>query len=152
MIAVDEATSRVEISNSQSGVLAFDLREVLASLPGSASELVWYLLEIEAVGKGLNGESMLETESRAESSAHGIELGFLELKRFAGNLEQTVNASIVGLKHGANAPSLPLQMPYEPPFIAIEAIDSSEWIVTSSDTSVTASVSDHFRHGAGAPA
>ena len=132
----------VQISDSKNGMLTFDLKEILVALPEFASQLTWFVLEIEGVGLGLNGESMLMTEASVESSAHGIRLLFVELMRFASGLEQAVNATFVGVSN--LLPSLPLALPYPPPFIVLEAVDSSRWVVTSSEISVLRALVEHF--------
>lgn len=130
------STQRVEISDSKNGILAFDLKEVLDALPELTTELTWHLLALEAVGKGLHGESMLVTEDRINSSPHGITLRFAELQEFARTLEQTLNATIVGMAEGEAPPSLPLRLPYATQYIVVEGIDSSIWAITSNESAV----------------
>lgn len=136
---------RVEVYDALKGVLNFDLKNVLQVLPEFAGQLQWYILDIEAVGRGLNGESILDTEKRTSTSAHGIQLSFAELQDLASGLEQTINAVIVGVGSKSPAPTLPVAVGYDAPYIGLEAVDSSFWVVTSSDSNVVELIEKHFR-------
>jgi hypothetical protein len=136
---------RLEIFDQNKGFLAFDLRDILVSLPLVANELIWHVLDIEAVGKGLSGESILATESRARSSPNGILLEFAELKEFSHNLEQTINAKILGVSAGSVLGRAPDQIAGLVKFILVEMIDSSLGVVTSDLPDVIDSARCRFR-------
>jgi hypothetical protein len=135
---------RVEIYDSTDGnVLAFDLREVLSALPPAASQLEWYLLDLEATGSGPNHEPIIDFERAVASSQHGVKLGWDELHNLAENVTQTINATLVGTSAELPPPSLPLSTSYPAPVI-IEAIDSSLWAVASPNAEVVESILRSF--------
>jgi hypothetical protein len=136
---------RVEISDSENGFLAFDLKEVLDTLPEQVRNYRWYMLAVEAVGKGLHGKSMLSTEQIVNSNPNGLQLTFEELQEFARGLEQTLNTIVFAGDERCPPPSLPLTLPALGNYVLIEAIDTSLWAVSSNDQRVTDCMLKRFR-------
>jgi len=116
----------------------------LSALPPMAKQLEWYLLDLEATGRGPKGEPIMEFEKSVESSQHGVKLVWGELCNLAENTAQTINATFVGVLAELPPPSLPLPSSY-PATIIIEAIDSSLWSVSSSDANVAENIRRSFR-------
>ncbi|MBV8820258.1 MAG: hypothetical protein JO022_17995 [Acidobacteriaceae bacterium] len=134
---------RVEIYDAEGHTLKFDMKEVLSALPSIADRLQWYVLDVEAVGSGPNGEPIMDFERSVASSEHGVKLSWEDLGKLAKNVEQTVNATLVG-GSARQPPSLPLPSSY-PATIVVEAIDSSLWAVSSPYTEVIESIQRSFR-------
>lgn len=138
---------KLEIYDSNAeNALSFDMREVLESLPASVSELVWYLLDLEATADAHDGESEMELENRVRSNPNGLKLSWEELQQIATRIGQTMNAVLVALSPSQSPPSLPIASQYPGRFIIIEAIDSSLWAVTSSDVNVMGALRKTFSH------
>jgi hypothetical protein len=126
---------RIEIHDvDKSGVLALDLRDVL-SLIEPHPELRWYLLELEAVGQLREGESIVQLEERIADAPHGLELEWGELTSLAGQITQTINATLAGIRPDALRPTLPLK-PYDGLEIVVEAIDTTLWAISTNDSVV----------------
>jgi hypothetical protein len=135
---------RVEIYDTDGGVLDFDLKDVLSALPPASNQLEWYVLDLEAVGAGPSGEPIIDFEQSLASHRHGAKLSWANLGSLAQNLTQTINATLVGVSAELPPPCLPLPSSY-PAEIIVEAIDSSLWAVSSSSIDAVQSIGRRFR-------
>lgn len=135
---------KVEVSDlDETGVLALDLRDILR-LIGPRPELEWYLLELEAMGRLTGGETILELEKRITESPTGIRMSWTQLSELADQLTQTINATLVAVKPNAALPTLPLKQ--QPGLeIAIEAIDSTVWAISTNDQNLVGRFQKNFR-------
>jgi hypothetical protein len=136
---------RIEIFDvDETGALALDLRDVL-KLVERYRDLRWYFLELEATGKLVGNETIVQLESRIAQSPHGLEFEWNELVRLASEITQTINASLAGCRPDASPPTLPLK-PQEGLEIAIEAIDSTLWAVSTNESEVIQQLKAAFRN------
>jgi hypothetical protein len=136
---------RIEIFDvDKTGALALDLRDVL-KLVERYRDLRWYFLELEATGKLRGNETIVQLERRIAQSPHGLGFDWNELTRLASEITQTINATLAGCRPDASPPALPLK-PQEGLEIAIEAIDSTLWVVSANESEVIHQLKAAFRN------
>jgi hypothetical protein len=136
---------RIEIFDvDEAGALALDLRDVLELLE-RYRDLRWYFLELEATATLRGNETIIQLERRIAQSPHGLGFDWNELTRLAGEIAQTINATLVGCRPDASPPTLPLR-PQEGLEIAIEAIDSTLWAVSTNESEIIQQLRAAFRN------
>jgi hypothetical protein len=136
---------RIEIFDAdETGTLALDLRDVLKAVE-SYRDLCWYFLELEATGKLRGNEPIVQLERRIAQSPHGLRFDWNELTKLASEITQTINATLVGCRPNTSPPALPLK-PVEGLEIAIEAIDSTLWAVSTNESEVIQRLKAAFKN------
>lgn len=111
------------------GALAFQLGEVLSSLPRDAHLSEWRVLELEAVGP-----NVLVKEEIVKTSRNGLLLSWFELSNLADSLKEVINLKLCGYVPDESEPRL-----------TIEVMDSTYWVLTT-DMQSTLSWARHSFH------
>jgi hypothetical protein len=136
---------RIEIFDvDEAGALVLDLRDVL-KLVERYRDLRWYFLELEATGKLRGNETIVELERRIAQNPHGLGFDWNELTTLADDIAQTINTTLVGCRPATPPPALPLR-PREGLEIAIEAIDSSLWAVSTNESAIILQLKAAFKN------
>jgi hypothetical protein len=134
------------------GILAVELRDLLAIIEREASGLVWALLDLETNGSLRGGRSMLALEEAVRAADRGVILRWEELRSLAADHFQIVNALIVGCTTEEEIPPITAGSAlYTVPEIVIEAIDSSLWRIQAKKPQVIAQVRARFRDTVAVP-
>jgi len=126
---------------SETGGLAFCLRDILPCILPATGHLEWALLEIEATAIDESFD-MLSLERQADGSPEGLDVSWSELVSLGERLFQLIDGIVVGFKGGR--PSSDATDLRESCEIVIEAIDSSLWRVYAVDESIIACLSRRF--------
>jgi len=108
---------------NDSGVLVFDLKEILAIVGRRGEPLSWKIRRLECVGnlEEVWPQGVLELEQQVAKAADGFPVEWRFLRELAERIEQTIDCLLQGTSEG-NAV-----------FIQIEAFDTTYWEITSSD-------------------
>ena len=132
----------IEISDkTASGVLAFDLAELLDVLGPVGQTLWWGILELNATGD-LGATNILDLEGEIARSRNGLIVSWEELRKLGHSVSQVVDGVFVGCRDSRDIPELrPGVNIYAPSEVVLEAIDSSLWRVFSKDGAIL----DRFR-------
>jgi hypothetical protein len=110
-------------------VLGFDLPEILAPLEPWGKDLRWTFLWLRGTGKDI-----VSVEQRVSQSDRGITFSWSELVLFAARIEQVEDAVLIGHNQGhENVTRASWDKQKLSVDIAIEAIDSSYWIISVLD-------------------
>lgn len=131
----------------EAGVLAVELRQLLALLEPEAQPLHWRIIDLEAVGDLREmGWLMLDLEAAVRNSPTGLAITWEQLKRFASLVKQVINLTLVGTKlpHPVFLPNT-IESIESQCDIAIHGFDSSFWRVASAIDSVIERLRSTFR-------
>ncbi len=128
------------------GYLSFDLRDILLCLGNRVQDHVWLVTELDATGAGV--QSLCDAVEAARG--RGIPLSSADLLSAADLIEQTIDATIIGLPmkrySGSELESIASAYLLDSPAVMwIRAIDSSFFEVMTKDESVVHSLRSRFR-------
>jgi hypothetical protein len=136
------------------GVLAFDLRHLLALLPAEgAATLHWRVIPSKRttflLGKLTALKPVQAFAEEVDSSAEGVTLSWSELLELAESIHQSVRVTVIGIRADGELPSpsaLFLDKRrtidrataafYDAVEVAFEAMDSAYWLVYVQDDAV----------------
>lgn len=123
----------VRVSGSKHEVLSVELKDVLNCL-ADAEKNKWGLLWLHAMACLGNGKSMVDYEQKINHSEAATKVFWKDLVKLSTQIIQTIDIVIIGDKNGANIIkySTDEQM-FNSCRYVIELIDSSYWLVHSSD-------------------
>lgn len=108
------------------------LVDLLAKVP--ANEWVWSIIEFDGVGQMPANESVLEFQKRVRQQSLGLVLTWSEILKFAEAVEYTIDCLIVAVSRIERLEvNKLLADDFQECEIAIRAIDSTEWILFSSN-------------------
>ncbi|MEV8016533.1 hypothetical protein AB0O76_09335 [Streptomyces sp. NPDC086554] len=105
------------------------LSDLLAHVPGE--RWTWRLLEFTGVGEMPDGLSVEEFEEAVSAAPTGLPFDWPSLREFASRVEQVQDLILLAVAEGAEPdPAALLAMDFSGSPFVIEAVDSTEWIVT----------------------
>jgi hypothetical protein len=90
----------------------------------------WRLLEFYGIGVMPDDLSVDEFEDLVDASPHGVEFDWPGLLEFADSVEQAHDIVLVAVAEGEPLPTLQ-QDEWSSYACSIEALDSSEWVITA---------------------
>lgn len=111
---------------TEENFLSFDLFDILTQIGDSIEDSEWVISEVECFGEAAD-----EIDRLAESQS---KVSGIKLLKLASNLTQTIDGIFTGYCLGG-----------ETPWIIIQAIDSSEYEVFSTDRKLLDRIHDRFR-------
>lgn len=108
------------------------LADLLAKVPENG--WVWSIIEFDGVGEIPSGESIVDFQKKLLEQPRGLLLKWSELLRFSGSIEYTIDCLIVAV---SSSEKLDIVKLLADNFLGCEvvlrAIDSTEWVLFSSD-------------------
>lgn len=108
------------------------LADLLAKV--AKNDWTWSVIEFDGVGGIPSGESIVELQRKLLEQPKGLFFKWNEMLKFAGNIEYTIDCLIVAI---SSAEQLDVSQVLADNFIgcevALRAIDSTEWLIFSSD-------------------
>jgi hypothetical protein len=108
------------------------LADLLSKVP--MNNWVWSIIEFDGVGQMPFNDSVLEFQNRLREQPHGLVLTWSEISRFAEAIEYTIDCLVVAV---SSVERLEVNKLLADDFqgceIALRAIDSTEWIIFSSN-------------------
>ncbi|WP_434702527.1 hypothetical protein J3P85_16605 [Pseudomonas sp. Z1-12] len=108
------------------------LAGLLSKVP--VNNWVWSIIEFDGVGQMPFNDSVLEFQKRLREQPHGLVLTWSEISSFAEAVEYTIDCLIVAV---SSVEQLEVNKLLADDFqgceIALRAIDSTEWIIFSSN-------------------
>jgi hypothetical protein len=137
----------VEIKDQdEQGIVAVELIDLLNLIKSDGRQLIWAILDLEAVGN-IRGKGMLDLEAEIMRSPKGLILNWDGLVTLARSCNQVVNATVIGCRDIAAMPELKPGSEsdiYTPSEFVLEAIDSSLWCVYAKDDKVLRQLQKEF--------
>lgn len=129
----------VEIKDQdEQGILAVKLIDLLNLIKSDGKQLIWAILDLEAIGN-IGGKGMLDLEKEIMRSSKGLILNWDGLVTLARSCDQMINATVIGCRDIAAIPELKPGSEsdiYTPSEFVLEAIDSSLWCIYAKDDKV----------------
>ena len=108
--------------------MAVELAELLAVIP--KNELVWSIIDFYGIGEAPDNLSMEEFEQSIRTKPGGFVMSWLELKKFADRLEQTIDCVIIGAKSELDILNANyVGDDFTSCEVVLRALDSTEWHV-----------------------
>lgn len=142
----------IEISDEDSGVLSFDLSDILAILEPFAREFEWYIFEfVPSVFVGANDAPprverwVVALWHQVEESKAPIKLSWTQLMKFACNVMQTERAMLFALKPGSVLPDPPLDLNSDEFEIVVQGVDTSFWAITTRNATIIDQLTVRFK-------
>ena len=138
------SATKLIIHGSSSNVLDVQLSDILRCIEGG-DDYLWSLLWITAVGE--KGDlSVLDFEKEVNRSAEGILYDWQSLNNLSGRFIQMIEMLVCGDKNKANLRRYAVD---EHMFLTcryvIELVDSSYWIVSTSDEIATKNIQNELK-------
>lgn len=138
----------VEIKDKdEQGPLAVELVDLLDLIKPDGQQLIWAILDLEAVGDG-RGKDILDLEKEMMRSPKGLIFNWDGLVALAGSCNQITNVTVIGCRDIAALPELKPGSEsdiYTPSEFVLEAIDSSLWCVYAKDDKVLRRLQQKFQ-------
>lgn len=131
------------VEYTQSGSLAFDLKDLLTTLADWGSGLGWSVFSLRAAG-----EDIVRLEAISDSPS-GIVLSWRELLVLSGQVTQTYDGVFVGCVPGGTPPTQKRDREMEIPDaceLVIEAVDSTYWVVAAAAPGAIQALQARFSH------
>ena len=137
----------IEIKDKQEGVLTLELYHLLTLIGNKAANLVWSILDLEAVADPEKFKTdLLELERVARESPNGLTLRWDELVVLAQALKDVWNILLAAAKIAESIPRLEyLAEDVGPCEIVIECLDSDFWRVYARDDEIIRRLEQSFR-------
>ena len=135
----------IKISGSkEKEYVDISLDNILSQIAGE--EYFWTLFYLEASGDIGEDESIVDLEERVAKSDIGLRFKWKNLNDLANKLDQVIDVVIVGCKNAyPDKRFSDDQEMYDHADIVVEMIDSSYWLIHSSEELVVSEVSDALK-------
>lgn len=135
----------IEISDSKNGYLTVRLNDIQNALASYAKNFSWLIFDLEAVGDLGPNRNMLTLESEIRDSPNGYKIEWDELLELASLMSDVINTRIEGTSVDHEVPPPDFAQPVAPlKRLKILMIDSSVWIVCSTDDAILAALEKRF--------
>ncbi|UQI28493.1 hypothetical protein M3M50_16065 [Pseudomonas bijieensis] len=108
------------------------LADLLSKVP--VNNWVWSVIEFDGVGQMPFNDSVLEFQERLREQPRGLVLTWSEISSFAESIEYTIDCLVVAVSSVERLEANKLLADdFQGCEIALRAIDSTEWIIFSSN-------------------
>jgi len=135
----------IEITDNKNGYLTVSLKDILNALANYAKSFSWTIFYLEAVGDLGPNRNMLSLESEIRNSPNGLKIQWDELLELASLMSEVTNTRIEGKSVTNGTPAADSAGLTEPlTRLKILMIDSSVWIVCSTDDEILATIEKRF--------
>ena len=135
----------IEITDKKNGYLTVSLKDILNALANYAKSFSWTIFDLEAVGDLGPNRNMLSLESEIRNSPSGLKIRWDELLELASLMSDVLNTRIEGKSVTNGTPAADFAGLAEPSTrLKILMIDSSVWIVCSTDDEILATIEKRF--------